>query len=484
MVALRRIAFYIFVVLYLVICPLTILYAFGYTVQPGASRRIVRTGLISITSTPPGADVYLGRRRFTQRTPATIRGLLPGSYDVRLALRGHRTWEATVSVEEERATVLDHALLLPTPLRTRVDLAQAFTQILPLTGHRVMVLARGARLQDLVAYDWRAERAWPIGMPSEGLGAARLVTTESVRGSEWLLLHGQSAAGDHWLWCEPSRGEEVVEDLSALFLQRPGAAVWDARSARYVFAMANGRADRIDSISKQVSPRWAEQIEGLDVLGRWVYVLHQDGRLVRTDRDGKAVELIARLTLPRDPVFGAAQPWSVHAFAPDAVFVLGPRGELFDGASGAVLAEKGIAGLDWDPRRRRALVWERGRAGVLDWAPQDPSGDTAAELSIRWVSQGATNIEQAAWIDDGFYALIRDDNRIVLLEAGLGGPPRLHDIATIARNTNAAYAEDAGRIYYLDPATGFLSSVEVASRRDRLPLVLPELMEPAAKDAE
>ena len=475
MVTLRRAVFYLFLVLYLVICPLTVLYAFGYSLQSGPSGRLVRTGLISISSTPSGADVYLGRRRFTQRTPATIRGLLPGAYDVRLALKGHRSWEASVPVEEERATVLERALLLPVPLPAQVHLAEPFTQVIPVPGHRAMVLARGPQLQDLVVYDWRAERVWPLDMPDPALSAARLVAPTAMRDSAWLLLQARSAAGDHWLWCEPGRGREAVEDLTALFIRRPLATAWDGRGGRYVFAVANGQVDRVDSMSKQVTPRWLEGVEGVGVLGRWVYVLHDDGRLVRTDRDGKSVELLARMTLPNDQVFGAREPWQVHALTPETVLLQGPRGELFSAGAADALAEQGILGVDWDPRHQRALVWERERLGIISLTSADATKDTAlSSPAIQWVFERATGIEQAAWVDDGAYILVRDDHRVFLLEPGPATAPRLHDVVMAARNTNVTYAEDSGRVYYLDQASGYLSSMEIVPHRDRLPLQLPE----------
>ena len=81
---LRRTLFYTGVVLYLVSCPLTVLYALGYLVEPGADQRLVKTGLVAISTVPSGASVHIGKSRYTRITPTLLRDLLPGSYPIRL----------------------------------------------------------------------------------------------------------------------------------------------------------------------------------------------------------------------------------------------------------------------------------------------------------------------------------------------------------------------------------------------------------------
>ena len=115
----RNVVFLLFVAVYLVSCPLILLQAFGYSLAPGMEEGIVKTGLVYLDTTPPGATVYVGRRRYTGTTPTILRGLRPGAYDLRLGLPGYQTWARTVSVEAEKSTVLDRILLLPVEWRRR-----------------------------------------------------------------------------------------------------------------------------------------------------------------------------------------------------------------------------------------------------------------------------------------------------------------------------------------------------------------------------
>ncbi len=99
---LRKLFFWFFAVLYLTVCPLTVLYALGYWVMPGTGQGIVKTGLLYVSSAPPEASVYLGNQRYTKKTPTILRDLLPGEYQVKLALKHYKPWKRILPIEAER----------------------------------------------------------------------------------------------------------------------------------------------------------------------------------------------------------------------------------------------------------------------------------------------------------------------------------------------------------------------------------------------
>src|SRR4051812_25026631 len=96
---LRKILFYVFVAAYAIIGPLMVLYALGYIFRPGEEKGMVPTGLISLATEPSGATVYVGNKRYSKKTPAVVRNLLPGSYPVSIQMKGHRGWSSKVPVE-------------------------------------------------------------------------------------------------------------------------------------------------------------------------------------------------------------------------------------------------------------------------------------------------------------------------------------------------------------------------------------------------
>ena len=91
MLFLRKLIFYLFVVIYLISCPLLILYSLGYHYKPESKKSMVETGLIYLSTNPPGALVYIDNQRLTRKTPAILRDFLPGQYQVKLVLKDFRT---------------------------------------------------------------------------------------------------------------------------------------------------------------------------------------------------------------------------------------------------------------------------------------------------------------------------------------------------------------------------------------------------------
>ncbi|HTX87072.1 MAG TPA: PEGA domain-containing protein [Candidatus Nanoarchaeia archaeon] len=125
---LRRIIYYSFCLLFLIITPLIILYASGYEIDWQhlfTPLAVQKTGMTIIYSTPSGANIFLNGQpveRFTDiffqklipsasnaiRTPAHIKNLAPGSYDLSVQLPGYWPWQRRIDIFPGKIThVLD-----------------------------------------------------------------------------------------------------------------------------------------------------------------------------------------------------------------------------------------------------------------------------------------------------------------------------------------------------------------------------------------
>ena len=94
---LRKILFYLFIAIYLILCPLIIFYALGYIFTPKVEEGFAKTGLIHLETLPTDASVSIANRRYAEKTPVTIRNLLAGRYDVKIFLKGYRPWVRKVT---------------------------------------------------------------------------------------------------------------------------------------------------------------------------------------------------------------------------------------------------------------------------------------------------------------------------------------------------------------------------------------------------
>src|SRR5271154_6324681 len=112
MLWLRKIIFYIFFLIYLILCPLIVARMLGFVINP-LTHRLVKTGLVYVSTNPPDATVTIDGRMAHQKTPTVIRDLTPGKHFIRIELRAYTDWEWNIPIIGKKATVLANILLIP-----------------------------------------------------------------------------------------------------------------------------------------------------------------------------------------------------------------------------------------------------------------------------------------------------------------------------------------------------------------------------------
>ena len=471
----RHLVFGLFVIAFLVVCPLLVLYALGYAVRPGTEQGFVKTGLVSVATNPPGASVYIENRRYTRQTPAILRGLLPGHYTIKLLLKHHQPWMQTVPIEEEKATVLDKVLLLPNRWQPEVVWPHTCERLLPISGTPFFVVMTGLQLKDVMLYDAKEETAHPLALFQPALADARVVSVLTEAGSPSLLLHVDARDGTHWLWVQWRGGTVTLEEITSLILGKPKRVTWDARHRQQLVALQDHTLSRIDVGSKAIYPAIMDHVRSVTVFGRSGYVVKDDGRLLRVGLEGRAEE-----PLVEDPLFaqlvaklrGVVE---IRVDAEDVVWLLGEEGTLLISRPPYELARDGVRGLAWEAVHRRAVIWQKNRLGVVEFAPESAEEDEPEPTPrIQWVYQTGRDIEQAVWVYDGSHVLVRDRDQLFLLELETYGKPHLDYLWDVKPNSDAAYSEELGRVYYLDRLSHRLSMVQLVPLRDMLILLFPE----------
>lgn len=122
MISLRRRLFYTtFLIIFLIITPLLILYALGYSVSNGF--KLQKTGILVIASEPKYAKIYLNgelQRDFLKQfynkdshktTPQKIKDLTPGDYNIKLELDGYWPWEKKLTIWPGQSTFAEDVKL-------------------------------------------------------------------------------------------------------------------------------------------------------------------------------------------------------------------------------------------------------------------------------------------------------------------------------------------------------------------------------------
>ncbi len=109
-VYLRRIVFWLFVATFAIAGPLLVLYTAGYRLN-WQNGHVIRTGVISISTAPRNALVWLDDEDTREKTPHVFKQLLPDEYTVRLEKDDYLSWQGVVDVQSGETVSLQNILL-------------------------------------------------------------------------------------------------------------------------------------------------------------------------------------------------------------------------------------------------------------------------------------------------------------------------------------------------------------------------------------
>lgn len=459
----RTIVFYVFLLAYLIWCPRTILYVLGYDLRPGAARGLVKTGLLSVATRPPGASIYVEGRRYLKQTPAVLEGLYPGTYRVHITLTHHHPWVRTVRIDAGKATVAEKILLLPTRPVARVVVPGPIREIIPLPETRFLVLATGPTLDDLLVHDRGTASTWPLLPQGSPFGGAQVLSHTVVRGSPFLLLRVRSQDGESTLGASLKSGHAQVADLTRLFPVAPQWVTWDPHWPHQLLSVQDGSVNRLDLQAMAIHPNLVGQIRGLGVSHQTLYVLTEDLMLQRADQDGRPLDA------PLDDPFATAALsrarglFRITVLSEACVVLVGRRGELWASRAQDLVIDAGIRGFEFDPHREQLLFWRRDRLGVLDCSAEAREDDrvVAPRPRPRWIIEERRDIRQGVWVYDASHVVFQDGDEAFLLEREPPGAAAPRSLARVRAGSAVAYVEESGELYYLDRSTGALSVLEI-----------------------
>jgi hypothetical protein len=482
LLVLRKIFFYIFTAIYVVACPLTILYALGYLYSPGAETGLVRTGLIYLSTAPQGAAVYLGARRIAKKTPVVLRNLMPGDYSVRLQLHGFKSWSETLPVEAEKATALERILLLPQELKRKVLWDEAWETITPFQGGALFFLARGPRVEDHFIYDFKDDQIRPLLQYLPHLKGGRVSGVDSVRDSPFCLVRISFAEKEKYVWMEPRDPKVIPEDITSLFMETPEQVQWDPKDKNRIFTFRQNYLHRLDLASNSVYPRVVEGVRGFALHNRLLYVLTENSTVVRYDYEARIKEPLLDDAELAKSLFGEGRFFQLRIFPRQILIFLSDRGALLGSRLPYRYASEGIEGMQYDASHERLLVWKKGELGVIDFTKALWSDEIFEKgPRVLWVYRRGVRIEQAFWVYEGSHILFRDRDGVYLLELETYGKPHLHFLLEVKSKSSVFYSEATGKLYYLDPQSARLCSVEILPRKELVPFPFPERKEEKKK---
>ncbi len=461
MAILRKLLFYFLLIVYLVTCPLVILYALGYAYQPGASPNIAKLGVISVSTMPSGASVYLGRSRFTEQTPTVLMDLFPGEYILKIVLEDYRPWIRKIPVRSGKATVLENIILVPTDLRMETVVPYSFDNLIVFPGTPFFLLSKGNKLKELYVLYWRTGKIrplLPVGSPYAEIELERIF---HVRKSPSPIFQVNGEAGEKYLRMNIRGKHTIVHDISHLIPETPDNWVWDPKAEKYLFYLDSGRLDRIDLTSNEISPI-TDHVQGVGLFDQKIYVVRSND-VIRMDRNGSNAE-----SLLNDPELGAAlfkdgKNFECERLKDGVLLFWRKHGELLSNRFPYRLVDDGVLGIEPYRGKPALLIWQKHRVGIIDFSRKPSDSEDVFEKSVKahWVHENGNDIRQAFWISEGNYILFLDSSGVFLLDAFSDMPPSVRFLFSVKENSSVYYAPSLGKLYYLEPQSGKLRTFEL-----------------------
>jgi hypothetical protein len=146
----------------------------------------------------------------------------------------------------------------------------------------------------------------------------------------------------------------------------------------------------------------------------------------------------------------------------DTILVLGKKGELLFNRYPFGLVRRGIKGFSFNRETEQLLIWTENKIGVLPLGQEfTPKQLMDKETPLRWVVTTASNIHQVCWVNRGGQILFTDQERVNLCDTNPSYPPVVTEVARIKRNSDIAYSDNSGRLFFLNANDGSLSCVQI-----------------------
>ncbi len=242
----RRYLYIVFILAFATITPLLILYANGYQLSLN-KRGFVKTGMFILDSNPRGALVYvngqkqaaifdrlLGKQDAALTTPAKIKNMEPGEYDVKIELDGYWPWQKKLSIYPGASTYAEDIIL--------------FKKELPL------LLVQDAFASVSYSPDGRfaagSARGWQLVSLSDG-AAVKLPADPKARTAGWSADSKKLLIGKTLISADDPKN---YSDLSKLIGDDRIDLKFDAAADNLIYCRTEDQLLVFDSLNREIKP--------------------------------------------------------------------------------------------------------------------------------------------------------------------------------------------------------------------------------------
>lgn len=461
MLLIRKIIFFVLVVVYVVVCPVLIMYSLGYIYNP-VEQQFVQTGIIRLASMPSGADVFLEKSHYKNQTPATISGVLAGEYRITLMKKGYKPWRHLVSVEPGKASAFERILLIPQQWPTKELSQTEYEKLIPLGNEHLFLVAANSNLGSCCIFE-KGEKIRPLlnaASPFFELAAAKVYHTPK---SNVLVVEERSFWNRKYLYLNIKESPVNAKDITALLDGRPDFIRWDAKNPLKLYAGSSGCINLIDVRAENAYACYLKNVKGFGVYDGDIYAVDANSTLWRLSPDKKKREVLSTDVRLAGQLFDRSDFYEIFAADSGIILFLGTEGELVAHQPPYYISDKNVTGFEFGGNRSLLLYWGRKSVGLADFSPSRDKDIFQTAFRVKTAYTKAKDIRQCFWAYKDSHILCNDDDTLYLIELEPQGDNHIEPVCKIRKGTEVWYEHETGIVYYLEERSGKLEQCRLIS---------------------
>lgn len=477
---LRKAIFLVFALAYLIIAPLTVLYALGYIFSPSHSK-LMLTGLISLDSDPPQAEVWLNDVLLKDTTPVVIRNLKPGLYTIHLSLPGMHPWKKQIEIKADKVISFEKILLFPSEFQVENLTEFPITKIWHSPRARNLIVLQGNKVSGLYLFEPDRNQIQPIfphfsedyEMPAHGvlmhpLGERAAFLIQQKEGIRPFLVEFL-----HPIEMTPLAGT----------LQEPFNHFRWGASRHAIFFLQNDSLKKLDFEEPFPFFRLREKIRGFTTDRRQLFAMDHRRRFLELTEKGEIRRVLLKDPLQANRIFGPDEGERYSIYFLNRPFIFTPIHEalaLFLSGQGELFSNRLPYFLDKDVEKvipaashQRAIYQKDKELWLVDFEREPEKTFFQIGLSPRKVYAGGQNISNVIWFyDDRYLLFVEGDWMKVIDFEGAGEVVTLIQVSK--RVLQIALDEGRGFVYFVEPTTRQLSRIQLFTPNNIFPRLMDE----------
>lgn len=458
MLLIRKILFWVFAAIYIIVCPLLILYSLGYIYSP-LKQEVVRTGVVNLSTLPRDADIFLENSRYTRQTPAAIEELMPGRYNITIKKKGYKNWTHTISIDAGKAVSFENILLIPDQRPVKKISNNSYKDLLPLNNRHLFIVGEDSTLGSyfICDKDLTLKPLLDHNSPFSEFSVNKLYHPAKDGG---LIVYGGSFLDKSVLYLDIAEKAPAATDITEIFNGRPSAFIWQTADSGLIYTLQDNCINQINIKENLHSPCLLKDTKGFGIYKDWIYAIDSNGIFSRQPlKTGEQEILFEDITLTKQ-LFGSSDFYGITVKNGVIVF-LGANGDFTINIPPYRIADEGVIGFDFHPDHNLLLYWTRQSIGIADFTGKFDKTVFQEKFTVRPVYKNTGKISQCFWAYEDSHILYNDDDTVYLIELLPQGPDHIELICRVKKDSSVFYDYSEHSMYYLDEKDGTLNKLQI-----------------------